>query len=492
MKITAIFLGSIAFLTMATSNINFSLKQKTALPILYGFFFALSIILINPWGDSIAEIWVEPKLLIIQIIVVLNLWVIFGHLQKRSLIISSVWKVGTSLWLLFLCIGVISTLLSPSPLRSFYGHIDLGDGLLYWSFVATFVVSNALVINLKSKIIRYQLYGLLFGGVVLAFAVFLQVYDWRIDFTVTSGLIDISNPQMLLSRIWKPMMPIGFYTNRGEAAFPLALEGILSLLGLVWGWISLPIAGVIYLLTSTALFYTKCRGALLALLVASIYLLVRFPSNSTKRVKIIAYGLGVLIVSYLIFKISPMLLTPEFTSRSTPRNFKLDLGNLDSSLGRLQHWKFSLQGIAERPWFGWGFDGLGTAFPYIADFTGEHKQYLFSRTPVDKILDVKSYTFFYLGIDGLVHQGLIMLNKAHNLIVDTAISVGILGLISYLSMFAFFIWCAFNSTFLGIEATAIAYLVYTMTWYESGQFSHLGWWGLSVGLGCTKLFQSKK
>ena len=39
-----------------------------------------------------------------------------------------------------------------------------------------------------------------------------------------------------------------------------------------------------------------------------------------------------------------------------------------------------------------------------------------------------------------------------------------------------------RTTFQGIEAVGIAYLVYTFTWYESAQFSHLAWWALSAGL----------
>ena len=475
---------------MVTSNLKIYYKDKIVLPYIYGLLFALSIVLINPWGSDRAEIWTEPKLFIIQAIVLLNLLVLLRQVKTSSLAVPVACKIAFCLWILFLSAGVISTLLSPSPLRSFWGQPFVGDGLFYWCFVASFVVSNALVLNLNPKLSRYQLYGLLAGGIILALAIFIQVYDWRIDFTATSGQIDKSRLTMLESTIWKPQMPIGFYTNRGEAALPLAVTGVLALLSLLWGWLSASVAGIIYVLVCTALFYTKCRGALLGLLVASSYLLVSFRSN--KKVKIIAYGLGLLIASFILFKISAMVLASEFANLAAPNDFQLNLGSLNSVLGRLNHWKLALQGIAKRPLFGWGFDGFGLAFPYIADWTGQHRDYLLSKVDVSEIFSVQNFIFTYLGTDNKVHVGLIMAAKAHNLIVDTAISVGIIGLTSYLSMFAFFIWCSFNSKFRGIEATAIAYLVYTMTWYESGQFSHLGWWGLSVGLGCTKLFQAKK
>ena len=477
---------------MVTSNLKFYFKDRTAIHYIYGILFTLSIVIINPLGDNWGNIWNGPKLLAIQLIVIFNLLLVLRHAKMSSVVIPTACKIGFCLWLLFLGIGIIATLLSPAPSRSFWGHIFIGDGFYYWFFVAAFCISNALVLYLNPKLARYQLYGLLAGGVILALAIFVQVYDWRIDFTATSGLVSKSNPQRLRSEIWKAMMPIGFYTNRGEAALPLAIEALVALLGLLWGWISAPIAGTVYVSVCTALFYTKCRGALLGLLVALIYLLVIFRSDSTKRLKIICHGFGLLVVSYFLFRMTAVLLTPDFTLRSSPRNFKLDVSNLDSSIGRLQHWKLGLKGIALKPWFGWGFNGFGTAFPFVGDWTGEHQGYLLSNIKVSEILDIGNFSFKYLGADGNEHMGLIMAAKAHNFIIDTAISVGILGLLSYLSIFTFSIWCAFNSTSMGIEATAIAYLVYTMTWYESGQFSHLGWWGLSVGLGCTKLFQGKK
>lgn len=477
---------------MVINDLRLYFRNKTAIPILYSVFLCLSVILINPLGSIKSEIWTEPKLFAIQLIVILNLWVVLSYIQRNSLVIPTAWKVGFALWLLFLSVGAISTILSPFPLRSFWGQINLGDGLFYWCFVAAFVMSNAIVLYLKPELIRYQLYGLLAGGVILALAIFIQVYDWRIDFTATSGQISELRPEMLKSKIWQGQMPIGFYTNRGEVALSLAVEGVLALLGLVWGWISAPIAGIAYGLICTALFYTKCRGALLGLLLALSHFLVLFRSDSNKRVKIICYGFGLLILSYFIFRASALVLSPDFTSRASPRNFKFNLYNLDSSIGRLQHWKLALKGIAKRPFFGWGFDGFSIAFPFIADWTGQHRRYLFDQVNVSEILSMKTYTFKYIGTDNMVHVGLIMVAKVHNFILDTVLSVGIIGLLSYLSLFAYFIWCSFNSTLRGIEASAIAYLVYTMTWYESGQFSHLGWWGLSVGLGCTKLLRGKK
>ena len=207
---------------------------------------------------------------------------------------------------------------------------------------------------------------------ILALSIFPQILDWRIDYTATSGQVSEFNPEMLESTIWSTKMPIGLYSNRGHTAFPLAIEGVLTLLGLLWSWINPLIAGVLYVLVCTSLFYTQCRGAFLALLVALTYLLVRFRSDSNKRRIVMCYGVGLLLVSYLLFKASAILLTAELTPRPLPNNLE------EFSTGRLHLWELSLQGIAKRPLFGWGFDGFGIAYLFIADWMGRHRG-LFDR-----------------------------------------------------------------------------------------------------------------
>ncbi|MHC5825300.1 MAG: O-antigen ligase family protein, partial [Nostoc sp.] len=69
--------------------------------------------------------------------------------------------------------------------------------------------------------------------------------------------------------------------------------------------------------------------------------------------------------------------------------------------------------------------------------------------------------------------------KAHNLFIDTALSVGIIGLPVYLGLIALCLWCVLKSPYRDIGAVAIAYLIFTFTWYESAQYTHIFWWSLS-------------
>ena len=434
------------------------------LPALYSLLFALSLVLINPWGIQRGDIWTQPKLLAMQLITTCNSWVLLHHQRQGRLTIPLTWKVGSGFWLLFLGVGLTATLLSPFPLRSLWGQTTLGDGWVYWVLLAAFVLSNALVLHVAPTLLRPQLYGLLIGGVIVALSIFPQVFDWRIDYTATSGLVSLSNPHMLESTVWQKQMPIGLYSNRGHTAFVLAAVGLLTLLGWRWGWVRTLPATAICILASTGLLYTQVRGGELALLVGLAYLW--YYSDTPRRWIMQGYKAKLFLTSCLFAVVT-----------------LLYLKNLEHfSSGRFHLWQLSLKGIAKRVLWGWGFDGFGIAFPFVANWTGTHKGYLLEKVAVAQILKLDDFTFDYQGIDGKLHTGILIANKAHNLLLDTTLSVGVLGLLCYGLLWWFFLKCTLRTALVGIEAVAIAYLVYTFTWYESAQFSHLAWWVLSVGL----------
>lgn len=112
------------------------------------------------------------------------------------------------------------------------------------------------------------------------------------------------------------------------------------------------------------------------------------------------------------------------------------------------------------------------AYPFIADWAGSHGGYLLEKVNVAQVITLDDFTFDYQGTDGQLHTGLLISNKAHNLFLDTTLSVGVLGLLCYTLLWGFFLKCAIRSALLGTEAIAIAYLAYTytFTWYKSAQY----------------------
>ncbi|MEG3863553.1 hypothetical protein [Microcoleus sp. herbarium12] len=72
-----------------------------------------------------------------------------------------------------------------------------------------------------------------------------------------------------------------------------------------------------------------------------------------------------------------------------------------------------------------------------------------------------------------------MTYKAHNWILDTTVSVGILGLIAGLGLWGYYLSLALQSSMRGMAAVAIAYLVFAVTWFDCAQYAHIAWWTLS-------------
>lgn len=82
--------------------------------------------------------------------------------------------------------------------------------------------------------------------------------------------------------------------------------------------------------------------------------------------------------------------------------------------------------------------------------------------------------------NGEVRRQLLISNKAHNLILDMTLSVGVVGVLCYGGLLGFCLWRVILSPLCGMEAIAFAYLVFTLTWYDCAQFTHLAWWALSL------------
>ncbi|WP_377473618.1 MAG: O-antigen ligase family protein [Microcoleus anatoxicus] len=352
---------------------------------LYTLLFALSIILINPWGNSRGLIWTSPKVFVIWLIVGVNLALLWE--QRKSITISQKWKISLILWTIFLSIGAISTLQSPFPLTSFFGQDQMGDGWLYWLLIAAFTLSNSLLLTVHPQLINSQFQGLLIGGIILSLSIFPQIIDWRLDYTATMG--QIIRADVNASSIFQGQQPIGLYSHRGHAAIVLALIIITSLFGWFSRFTTTKLTAITLILTVPALLLTSTRSAILALMVATVYLL------RGKYYKIIV---GIILIA--IIAIAIMTVTrPPYWSKPT-------IAQIMSS--RSPMWTLSARGIKKRPLFGWGFDGFGIAYPYIRNP---------QVTPI--VVNLDEFTYNYINIKGEISTREIPTYKAHNWILET-------------------------------------------------------------------------
>jgi O-antigen ligase len=271
--------------------------------------------------------------------------------------------------------------------------------------------------------------------------------DWRIDYTATMG--KLIREDVLASSIFQGQQPIGLYSHRGHAAIVLALTAITAIVGWFWRFTSTKLTAITLILTVPALLLTSTRSAIVALIVGCAYLLGRqYYKILTGMALISAIAVGIMTLN-------------------RPLNWqKPSIEQVMSS--RSPMWQLAARGIKKRPLFGWGFDGLGIAYPYI-------------RNPqvTPRVVNLNEFTYDYINIKGEISTREIPTYKAHNWILDTTVSVGILGLIASIALWGYYLSLALQSSIRGIAAVAIAYLVFAVTWFDCAQYAHIVWWTLS-------------
>ncbi|MEM9538332.1 MAG: O-antigen ligase family protein [Cyanobacteria bacterium P01_E01_bin.42] len=415
---------------------------------LYTILFALSIILINPWGQMRGEIWTIPKILILFLITFSNLIILLECRLSANKFprLSRTWKIQLLLWGILLTCGLISTLKSPFPWHSFLGQEQMRDGWLYWLLLGGFTLSNTLLLQRYPNLFPAQYRGLILGGLFISLSIFPQILDWRIDYTATSGQLLQSN--ILASTIFRNQQPIGLYSHRGHASFVLAVVSTLTLL--LWRSHSLSKQQAIALLSPfiAALFLTQTRMGILAFFGATAYILGDKIKKVLPFLLIGAIALGSWTTWRQIDKLSPL---NQATS------------------GRVGMWEQAIRGIEMRPVWGWGYNGHGIAHPYSDRW---------NPAPA-RVLRMDAISFTGEFATGKIQTRPIPTHKAHNLILDTVQSLGIVGFLAYFVLFNCYFFFTFHSPFPKLAAIALIYLIFTFTWFDCAQYSHLLWWSFS-------------
>lgn len=486
-----------------TSGLRLDIKD---MGFVYAFLCALSLTAINPWGTPRGGIWTDPKVYALIVLALLT-WTILLTLlvqfvvqtlrhRRVSLIpwTLSWWWVGT-LAAVFLGIGLLTARGSPGPaLTALTPQDEMGDGWLYWFWLLTFVMGNVLVLRRFPQLFRAQLYGFLTGGALMALSTLPQVVNWHLDYTDTMGrdAVGAGGLRYLASTIYQLQMPIGLTSHRGHAAFVVAATAILTLVSLLRGWLKNRYAWPLYLLSGMALYLTSTRGAQLAFAAGLLYVLIRFwrVGAGARRTVLIAFL--PLLLGGATLVAAPWIGLSSLTRPLPPLKLLLSRPGDFLSL-RTDYWRIAVEGVRQRPLLGWGYNGFGLAFPYANDFDRRFATYLDQEegrpVPLVRMQGTNHYAFRYFGPDDFLHRGRVMSNKAHNMFLDMAVSLGLLGLGCYLLLIGTMTVVTARGAGWGLEAVTVVYLVYGLTWFDAAQFTHLAWWVFSAGLAFQALPQ---
>lgn len=214
------------------------------------------------------------------------------------------------------------------------------------------------------------------------------------------------------------------------------------------GWIAIVVCICIFIFNLYILLKTGTRGAFVGfvggMLITSGYLAWKERSKVLRFTALGVFTATIISVVLLgVFKNSTFVQSDPQLARYASL-ISLDVENVFKTFGedRKMIWGMALQGVKEKPLFGWGQDNFGYVFAKYYDPGMYAREHWFDRS--------------------------------HNVFLDWLIAAGALGLIGYLSLFVIAAWFLFSkktqitvverSVFLGV---LVAYFIHNLFVFDN-------------------------
>ncbi len=322
----------------------------------------------------------------------------------------------------------ITSITSVAWLQSFWGTLERMGGLwTFWHYLVFYIITLSV---LRTRAQWQKLLDLMIiVGVISALYGFLQKTNW--SFILGSG-----NRARPFGTIGNAALFAGYELLIGYLALTLSFLKSTAGNWRRWYWIA---AGV----TLLAVASTAVRGSLLAMVVATIVGILLYSVWNRSHQARIALLLGIAAVAVFFFS-AVFFRDTSFVQNSPYLRRITDFSSSTFTVKtRFWAWQAGFQGWSESPRYilvGWGPENFNVPF-------SEHFNPQFFNGP-------GSETFF---------------DRAHNMFVEVLVTMGLLGELTYLAIFAALFWtlAKFMKTpgdtrMLGIGFTAmtIAYIIH--------------------------------
>lgn len=395
----------------------------------------VGVTLITPWlmGDSMYFPYISAKGLFIRTMaqLILAVYIVLAVIDpsvrpKKS---PLMWALGA-----FLVIAGIAVLTSANPLRSFWSNYERMEGyVLILHLAALFVVASSVVRRkewawiggfslLMSVIVGAHALGDINGAAAQAIQNGVTGAELeKVKSAVRiSGKLGNSSYLGVYSLIHIFLASLGslmiFRGNReeelqksGEARRATPLSGT--------AWFAIIVGILLAVFNLFILYKTGTRGAFVGLVVGLLVLTGYLTFK--ERHKIIRYcSMGIFtavivgVVLLGLFKNSAWVQSSPQLARYSAL-ISLNVKEVTKKLGedRTMIWGMALNGVADKPYFGWGQDNFGYVFAKHYDTGMYAREHWFDRS--------------------------------HNVFLDWMIATGVLGFLSYLSFFVIAAWLLF-------------------------------------------------
>src|SRR3989339_591519 len=321
---------------------------------------------------------------------------------------------GFILFFLFVISLTISSILGGHFAYSFWSNFERMDGLVNWLHIILYVI--VLLGIFKNKEQWYGFFKIsLFSAIITALIALGQRLGWSFVMASTGGV-----------RLTALM------GNAAYVASYLMLHSFLAiyLLKVEWRkviWRYFYIGSLILFIF--ILISTQTRGAFLGLLVFAVLFVLGYLLVQRKDRNKFYYGALILLIA--IFTFVTLLFTQKQATWVKDVSLFSKISNISLSdttaQSRLMIWRNSLEGVKEKPIFGWG---------------EENFIYVFNKYfPIEIFHDTGSEVWF---------------DRPHNILVQHLVQGGIVGFILYLSVFFYLIYL---------------YLILAFLWQENANIS---------------------
>ncbi|MDP3794512.1 MAG: O-antigen ligase family protein [bacterium] len=364
--------------------------------------------------------FIVPKTVFFRTVVELMfvLWVVLAlkYPQYRPRLHSKVtWGFGA-----FLFFVLISAVAGLDPRMSFWGDFERMWGFLTLAHFFAFFLVLSTTYDTKDWLRLFQV-NLAVGSLVALYGIAQRL---NFPFVEQPGLDRIIATLGNASYVGAYMILMG-----ASALYLFVVRPVTER----W-WYAL--AG---LLAATALVLSVTRGAYLGaltgvgLLLAAVTYLAK-DGRVRRWLFVLTAGAVVAALLLILFRTGPVIQGNRYLRRLT----EFDLSS-NTAQTRFIGWRAALNGFYERPLFGWGEEN------YIVAFNKSFTARFYSLAPTETYFD-----------------------RAHNQFLDTLVSEGIFGFLSYVSIYIFTILGAVglwrrsaldSATFLLLVITPVAYAV---------------------------------
>ena len=294
----------------------------------------------------------------------------------------------------FLVVLALSSVFGENFYRSFWSNYERMEGLItYLHLFAFFLV---LISMMKENLWKWFFNTSLFVSVIVGIYGLLQL----------AGKLPVHQGGVRLDATLGNATYLAIYM-----VFHVFLAALLFFKSKEWyRWFYLPVA----ILDLIILYYTATRGAILGLIggfvLALILSVLFYPAKKVKIFSVSLLGLIIILtVSFLFLKNSQFVIHNPVLSRFSIISFQET-----TTQSRLVIWKMSWQGFKEKPILGWGPENFNLVFNKY------YEPILWKQEP--------------------------WFDRAHNVFLDRLTAGGFLGLLAYLSLFAFSLYYLWKKT----------------------------------------------